>query len=309
MPCAQFEAWERVRQARHERGVDSDEATVQDEDDDDGDNGDDLQEEAAPLEARIRETTVDMFKQVLLFSQGAAEALYNDQMITTLDVLHDLTDDIIKEICRAIRKPGGDGPGHQISELSVTRLKLFAFWARHMWRTSRGVDDWTDTTYDEVETMTNQKTLEDNLLDTKPPETPAMTLDPHLAAKAFTDMLILLGKMRGIAGHPLSYVPRPNLKGPNDVDIDDETEDPPPFGQPGSPYVSINNKLCRRAPILRTDLTHSQLSASLETLESDGPFEPSFLANMVTVYNVLHACWGKLSWWSHVKKFSKTKNG
>ncbi len=71
----------------------------------------------------------------------------------------------------------------------------------------------------------------------------------------------------------------------------------------------VDDELCRRAPILRTDLTHSQLSATLETLESDRPFEPSFLANMVTVYNVLHACWGKLSWWSHVKKFSKTKNG
>jgi hypothetical protein len=56
-------------------------------------------------------------------------------------------------------------------------------------------------------------------------------------------------------------------------------------------------------------LTHSQLSTRLETLESDRPFEPSFLANMVMVYNNLHACWGKLSWWSHVKKFSKTKNG
>jgi hypothetical protein len=136
-----------------------------------------------------------------------------------------------------------------------------------------------------------------------------MTLDPHSAAKAFTDMLILLGKMRGIAGHPLSYVLCPNLKRPNDADFDDETEDTPPFGQPGSPYVSIDDKLCRRAPILRTDLTHSQLSASLETLDSDGPFEPSFLVNMVMVYNVLHVCWGKLSWWNHVKKFSKTKNG
>jgi hypothetical protein len=184
-------------------------------------------------------------------------------MIMTLDVLQDFTDDIIKELCRAIKKPGGDGPGHQISKLSVTCLKLFAFWARHMWQTSRGVNDWTDTTYNKVKTLTNQKTLEDNLLDTKPPETPTMTLNLHSAAKAFTDMLILLGKMRGIAGHPLSYVPCPNLKGPNNVDIDDETEDPPPFGQPGSPYVSINEELCRRAPILRTDLTHSQLSASL----------------------------------------------
>ncbi len=136
-----------------------------------------------------------------------------------------------------------------------------------------------------------------------------MTLDPHSAAKAFSDMLIILGKMRGIAGHPLSYVPHPTLKGPYDADMDDETEDPLPFGQPGSPYVSIDDELCRRAPILLIDLSHTKLSQSLETLESDGPFEPSFLANMVTVYNILHACWGKSSWWSCVKKFSKTKNG
>ncbi len=213
--------------------------TVQDEDEDkDGDN--DSQEDAVPLKARIRQTTVDMFKQVLLFSQGVAEALHDDQKIKTL---------------------------------------------------------------------TNQKTLEDSLLDTKPPETPALTLELHSAAKAFNDMLILLGKMWGIAGHPLSYVPRPSLKGPNNADPDDETKDPSPLGQPGSPYVLIDNKLCRRAPILHTDLTHLQLSASLETLETDGPFEPSFLTDMATVYNILHSCWGKLSWWHHMKKFSKTKNG
>ncbi len=68
-----------------------------------------------------------MFKHVLLFSQGAAEALYDNQMVMTLDVLRDLTDNIIKELCRAIRKPGGDGPRYQISKLSVTHLKLFAF--------------------------------------------------------------------------------------------------------------------------------------------------------------------------------------
>jgi hypothetical protein len=81
----------------------------------------------------------------------------------------------------------------------MTCLKLFAFWTRHMWQTSRGADDWTNTTWDDIKTLTNQKTLKDNLLDTKHPETPAMTLDPQS---------ILLGKMQGIAGHPLSYVPR-----------------------------------------------------------------------------------------------------
>jgi hypothetical protein len=191
----------------------------------------------------------------------------------------------------------------------VTCLKLFAFWARHMWRTSRGVDNWTNMAWDDIKTLTNQKTLEDNLLDTKQPKILAMTLNLQLAAEAFTDMLILLGKMRGIAGHPLSYVLRSNLKGLNNANIDDETKDPPPFGQPGSPYFLIDDELCRWTPILRSDLTHFQLAASLETLKSDGLFEPSFLANMVMVYKVLHACWGKSSWWSHVKKFSKTKNG
>ncbi len=90
MPRAQFEALERRQQAWHDRGVDSDEETVRDETDetkDEDEHEDDLQEERAPLKARIRMTTVDMFKRVLLFSQGAAEAFYDSQMVTTLDVL------------------------------------------------------------------------------------------------------------------------------------------------------------------------------------------------------------------------------
>ncbi len=74
MPRAQFEALEAGQQARRDLGKDSDKSTVQDEDED-KDGVDDLQEDAVPLETRISQTTVDMFKQVLLFSQGAAEAL------------------------------------------------------------------------------------------------------------------------------------------------------------------------------------------------------------------------------------------
>jgi hypothetical protein len=174
MPFAQFEALEACSQARCDWGINSDESTVKD----DNDNGnaeevEDPQRDPALVETRICKDTVNMFKRVLLFSQGLAEALYDNQMITTLDVLHDLTNNIIKELCRAIRKPGGDVSGHQISELSMTCLKLYAFWARHMWRTSRGGNDWTDTTWDDIKTLTNQKTLEDSLLDTKQPETPA----------------------------------------------------------------------------------------------------------------------------------------
>jgi hypothetical protein len=56
--------------------------------------------------------------------------------------------------------------------------------------------------WDDIKTLTNQKTLKDSLLDTKQPETPIMTLDPQSAAKAFTNMLILLSTMSGIAEHP-----------------------------------------------------------------------------------------------------------
>ncbi len=67
MPHAQFEALKQRRQARRDRGVDSDKETIQDEDKDKDE--DDLQEEPAPLKARVRTTTIDIFKQVLLFSQ------------------------------------------------------------------------------------------------------------------------------------------------------------------------------------------------------------------------------------------------
>jgi hypothetical protein len=85
--------------------------TVEDDDDDDNaEEAEDPQGDPALVETRICKDTVNMFKRVLLFSQGAVEALYDNQMITTLNVLQDLTNDIIKELCPAIKKPGGDVP-------------------------------------------------------------------------------------------------------------------------------------------------------------------------------------------------------
>jgi hypothetical protein len=111
MPCAQVEALKARYQAWCEWGVNSDESTVEDNnDDDDPEEAEDPQGDLALVETRIRKDTVNMFKRVLLFSQGAAVALHDDQMITTMDILQDLTDGIIKDLCRAIRKPRGDVP-------------------------------------------------------------------------------------------------------------------------------------------------------------------------------------------------------
>jgi hypothetical protein len=286
MPRADYEALVAKRRARRERGVDSDEETVVE------DKNNDLEDEHSveeTIESVTRQMTIDMFRRVLIFSDGAATSLHDDQMITTFDVLRELDDETIKEICRAIKKPGGAATGYQISELSVTRFKLFAFWARHMWRTCRLIDDWTDVTWDEVSILKNQKTLEDSYKDQKLPETPTMTLDVQSAAKAFLEMTVLLGKTRGISGIPLASVVRFTLKSPYN-NFADPTTDPPAFGRPGSPYSSNDEELIARAAILRNDLTQGQLCASLETLESEGPFEPTFLADMVSVYHILHAC-------------------
>jgi hypothetical protein len=87
MPCTQFKALEAHCQAQREQGVDSNKLTIDDDDNNNAEEAGDPQGEPALLETRICKTTVDMFKRVLLFSQGAAEALYNNQMITTLDIL------------------------------------------------------------------------------------------------------------------------------------------------------------------------------------------------------------------------------
>ena len=149
-----------------------------------------------------------MFECVLNFKQGAATALYDDQQITDIDSLRELDDSTIKELCRAIGKAG-----HSISQISQNRLKLLVWWTKHMWRTSREVDDLTDIQYDrDIKPFQNQKAFEDDLEDAKEPAPPTMTLTQATAAACFTNMLTHLDKCRGSTGIPLGYVVRPTLK-------------------------------------------------------------------------------------------------
>ncbi len=152
IPRVVWEADEALCRARHDCGIDSDVSTVGDKNEESGQGNDPQNKETLKetIEAVVRRMTTAMFRRVLLFSDGAAFSLYDDQMIANFDVLRELDDDTIKETCRAIKKPGGAALGYQISELSVTRFKLFAFWTRHMWRTCRSINDWTDITWEEV---------------------------------------------------------------------------------------------------------------------------------------------------------------
>ena len=105
MPRADYEALEARRQAWRNRGDDSDNSTVANDDDGNDDDGipvqigqdnladldlDDEMNMAAfkdTIEVAIRRSTTSTFQRVLMFNQGAAESLYDDQMITTIEII------------------------------------------------------------------------------------------------------------------------------------------------------------------------------------------------------------------------------
>jgi hypothetical protein len=291
-----------------------DEEEDDDEDDDDADDpGEDADEEPparvlTPAERACNEK-ISMFVRVLGFSQGAATALFEDQGIQTLEHLRELTDTLVDETCRAIQKPGGDEKGHQIPIISRQRLKLLAYWARHLHRTSHEAEDLHTMTWDNINYLIDQKTLEENAKDSKDPPVPKMTLESANAAACFNQMRQYLRKIRSkTSGVPLDYVIRLTLKGPWDLP-DAVDPNPPPFGERGTPYVSVDHELVTRAPILDIALGYAALKQPIAKLESDGPFEQSFIPDSATVYDILHTVWGKSSWWTHCKPFEKTKNG
>ena len=92
------------------------------------------------INTRIRTDMIAMYARVLGFKEGAATALDDNQQITDLNSLRKLDAPTIKELCRQIGKEG-----HPVSMISQNCLKLLVFWAKHMWHTSRGVDDLTES--------------------------------------------------------------------------------------------------------------------------------------------------------------------
>ncbi len=155
------------------------------------------------------------------FKEGAATTLYDDQQITDIDHLCELDDPTFKELCHQIVKEG-----HPVLMLSQNRLKLLVFWAKHMQRTSRGVDDLSEVDYDkDIKHVQAQKTFEDGFANSKEPDALKMTLTPATAAASFTQMKMHLAKCRVTPGLPLEYVVRPQLKGPYEAPKDGP-EDP-----------------------------------------------------------------------------------
>jgi hypothetical protein len=305
MACEAVEA----RQANPDNSSDMPSGSDND-DNDNKSNPPDQEGDFAPdgldnLNTIICRDMIAMYVRILGFKEGAATTLYDDQQITDTNRLRELDDPTIKELCRQIGKEG-----HPVLTILQNRLELLVFWAKHMRHTSRGVDDLSEVDYDkDIKHLQAQKTFEDGLDDSKEPDAPKMTLTPATAAASFTQMKMHLAKCRGTTGLPLEYVVRPQLKGPYDAPKDGP-EDPPPFGDPDSPYVTIDAELIARAPILQINLSHGQLARPLDYLEEHGPFDPTFIQDLAKVYDILHTTWGTSQPWTHTcSAAAKTKNG
>ncbi len=136
-----------------------------------------------------------------------------------------------------------------------------------------------------------------------------MILDTKTTAASFTHLKSYLRTRRSRkTGLPLDYVTRVNIRGPFDGP-EDAPEDASPYGRLDSPYVSIDEELVARTPILRHDTPHARLAVTDDVLEASGPFAKGFLQDSAKVFDILHTVWGKSSWWTHCKAFTKTRDG
>ncbi len=111
-----------------------------------------------------------------------------------------------------------------------------------------------------------------------------MTLALANAVACFNQMCQCLRKIHSkTSGVSPDYIICLTLKGPWDL-LDAMDPDPTPFGKKGTPYVLIDHELVTQAPILDIALGYAALKQLIVKLESNGPFERSFITNSATVY-------------------------
>ena len=116
------------------------------------------------------------------FAQNVAEAITDAQQMTTLDDFKLFTDEEAVNLCRAIRKPGGQipnpnaaaggnipNPGHPVSLKAENNLKLMCYFLRHKERTSRPVTA-AEITVDNIRALRGCRQWEEGHEDPAAPE-------------------------------------------------------------------------------------------------------------------------------------------
>ena len=258
---------------------------------------------AAGLGTTDEDLAKEFYKNVLSFTEEAANSLVHDQQLTHPDSFLELDDDDIDNICQAIRKPGGAGLGAPVAIICVTRLKLLRFYAKLNERMSRRNPRFDKIQKSYLDLVMDQRKVELDYAKTKSSMDPKpLTLDLATAPACFEKVKTLLSSLRGSTGTILRYVIREDIRSlPHGRRWF--------FGQypPTEEHHSnIDLELIDRAPILSDGADPRQLTAILESV---GPFSSSFSIDMKTVWNIMFALFGHCPCWQHVKKYTNQQNG
>lgn len=122
---------------------------------------------------------------------------------------------------------------------------------------------------------------------------PSLPLDDANITKSINTFEEDLGRRRGITGIPLPYVTRflPDVP-PAHLDQ--------PFGDTDSSYVSMDDEMIGRGQIYSNEVNCD---------ETDGPFSKVFLIDSATVFTLMEKAFGKTSFWTNPRQYSKKKEG
>ncbi len=248
--------------------------------------------EVTPAQREL-EAMRKLFIDGLGFNDTAARFVTEEEQVDKASVLATLDYDQCEQIVKNTRKQVAFGKAITVADRSLRNFQLEVTVAKHYERTSRVLKT-SDIDVSLFPAFKAQKEIEDQQRKDKPELPTGLELNQTpKAAKVFELVREHLGRYRGISGVPLSYVVR---------------EQPfPPFGPdpmftstPRSRYESFDAEMIRRAPIyLNPDMGET------------GPLHPTFVADMTTVWEVLHDLFSAQPIWVHVKgkKLASSRNG
>lgn len=254
--------------------------------------------DAAPVPPR----EVDPMKSLLLrlkFSDEASDAIMK-QGYDSLEVLADLTDDQVSQVCKIVRFPGGSvttGQGEtpmkdlgcSIMHLAETNLQLTAYMAKHyLERISRSIRP-QDVTPSQLKRFKAMKHSEDAY--TAPDVAEYPTINDRSWPETFDNLDAFLRSYLGDDGIPLAYLTR------DDVTVMSEDIDDP------SAYDDHVQEMIERAPHIETRTLYP--SGRVETTP-----HPTYVVNNKKLWKILaHICKDNQSAMVLMKPFQRKASG
>ena len=217
---------------------------------------------------------------------AAADAFMADDGggLNTIASFADLTPSETTELCRTIRRPGGEGQaaagaqpqpnlGHAVSFRAETNLKLMVYYLRHRLRTSRALAA-ADVTIDNISALKPRKDFEKDHEDADPPK-----INPRNWPKTIEGLEEWLRNCLGVSKVPLAYVIR------EDIAV--------PAADPADGYPDVHTELIARAPIRRDDDT----------------YHPNYLIDRTTVWTKLAELCRDEDCYTYLRSAQRSRDG